>query len=81
MTGAAARGTSEGLTGPIDRAGRACGDGLGVLKHLELQTIFRAEGDQRAWSMSHAVIKRIPVHKPARARETRRARRPLTALQ
>ena len=30
------RGTSEGLTGPIDRAGRACSDGLGVLKHLEL---------------------------------------------
>ena len=37
MTGAV--GTCEGLTGPIDRAGRACGDGFGdgVLKHLELQ--------------------------------------------
>ena len=26
----------RGLAGPIGRAGRACGDGFGVLKHLEL---------------------------------------------
>ena len=41
------RGTCGGLTGPIDRAGRACGDGLSVLKHLELPYCYSYIGKRK----------------------------------
>ena len=54
MTGAA-EDVCEGLTGPIDRAGRACGDGLGVLKHLELRNMLTMVNARHAATRENAI--------------------------